>query len=486
MIIAIDLGTTNIKIASYTNDLTPLRSICHEVEYIKQDIRVEFDPDKYFEILQCLIRHCYLESKNDRGEECVHLVITGQAESLVVVDTAGIPIYNAISWMDMRSDRECQELANQFEEEMCYRITGQPKIIPTWPLTKILWLKYNEPKLSKKIGKYLLLKDYIIFKLTGKYIGEYSIYPFSSYFDIFKKDYWRQPLDYCGVTRDQLPDLVSPCTVVGSIVESIVKETGLPNGSDVNVGTLDHFAGMIGTGNIKQGLVNESAGTVLSIATYAKPPFSLSAHIPLYCGPFENSYIYLPVCESGGISLAWLKNNFISEDTFEEINRRCVTRNIDSRLTFLPYLTGVNSPEFDSRAVGVFYGLKLCHDKYDMALAVMCGVASLLRKNIDYFIDGGISVEKIISTGGGAKSDLWSQIKADICNIPVVIPNNQEAPCHGAAIIASVSTGAFPDYNSAIRSSVKNEKIFYPSKKRSFYESKQKLFADLYDKLVSI
>lgn len=484
-IIATDLGTTNMKVVAYTDKLIPLTTEHYTVEYIREGGFVEFDSLKYFSILQDLIRDCYKKSKDKLEATPIHIVITGQAESLVVTDKQGVPIRNGISWLDMRSEKECVELASVFDEKTSYGVTGQPQIIPTWPLTKILWLKYNEPSNFARAGKFLLLKDYIIFRLTGRYVGEYSIYPFSYYFDIVKKDFWKAPLDYCGVSCSQLPELVEPCSVAGLVLKDVLDEMGLPPGSDVNVGTLDHFAGMIGTGNVCEGLVSESAGTVSSIATFASVPFASASQIPIYCGPFEDSYIYLPVCESGGISLEWFKNNFMGDESFREIDEICSLRDVDRKLTFLPYLTGINAPEFDARAAGTFYGMTLAHDKYDLALAIMYGVAALLRKNIDYFKTSGIRVEKIISTGGGAKSGLWSQIKADVCNLPVVIPQNKEAPCLGAAIIASVTSGFYPDYEVAIASCVKSETVYLPNSDRWLHEEKYRLFTLLYEALIA-
>lgn len=482
-IIAIDLGTTNIKVASYTNALASVALESHNVSYIKKNGFVEFDAELYFSDIIDLIASCYRKSSHTIGNENVQIVLTGQAESLVVVDKDGQPLRNGISWLDMRSSQECVELTRVFDKELCYKTTGQPEIIPTWPLTKILWLKRNEPDCFADIEKFLLLKDYIIFRLTGKYVGEYSIYPFSHYFDVTKKEYWVAPLEYCGVDISQLPDLIAPCSIVGDICGEMLVQTGLPHGCTVNAGTLDHFAGMVGTGNVVEGIISESAGTVSSIATFISSPFSSASKIPLYCGPFADSYIYLPVCESGGISLEWFKTNFMRDTSFNEINHVCATRTMDARLTFLPYLTGVNPPEFDHSATGVFFGATINHDPYDFALAIMYGVASLLRKNIDYFKSSGIHVDKIISTGGGAKSALWSQIKADICNLPVVIPQNQEAPCLGSAIIGAVTLGYYPNYRSAIKESVRVEKIYYPNECHAPFEEKYQTFIDLYQSL---
>lgn len=482
-IIAVDLGTTNIKVAAYTDELAPIGLESHTVGYDRQGDWVEFDPETYFDTIVALIASCREKAAGALNRAPAQIVLTGQAESLIVIGEDGKPLRNGISWLDTRSRKECVELAERFGRESCYAVTGQPEIIPTWPLTKILWLRRNEPEVFSRVGKFLLLKDYILYRFTGRFVGEHSIYPFSCYFDVTKKAYWMEPLDYCGVTAGQLPELVAPCSVIGELLPQVLAATGLSRGSVANAGTLDHFAGMIGTGNTVEGMVSESAGTVSSIATFVRQPFASPARIPVYCGPFENSYIYLPVCESGGISLEWFRNNFLSELSFREIDAACAAHGHESRMIFLPYLTGVNPPEFDPNATGVFYGAGISHDKFDFALAIMHGVASLLRKNIDFFRASGIKVERILSTGGGAKSSLWSQIKADVCNVPVVIPENQEAPCLGAAIIGAVVAGGFPDYASAIGSVVRMKTVYMPASNRTGSEERYHKFCILYDVL---
>lgn len=485
-IIAIDLGTTNIKVAAYSDKLVPAALESHNVSYDRSRGFVEFDAEGYFATIVELIAACYQASAAELGSSPVQLVLTGQAESLVVFGKDGRPLRPGISWLDMRSQAECAELSKHLDRDLCYQVTGQPEIIPTWPLTKILWLRRNEAELFANVHKFLMIKDYVLYRLTGRYVGEHSIYPFSHYFDITKKEYWQEPLDYCGVTLDKLPELVPPCSVVGELSTDILSATGLPQRSNANSGTLDHFAGMIGTGNVVEGMVSESAGTVSSIATFLSKPFSSASRIPLYCGPFENSYIYLPVCESGGISLEWFRNNFMADLSFRDIDESCAKRAIDPRLVFLPYLIGVNPPEFDANATGVFYGATVNHNKFDFSLAILYGVACLLRKNIDFFKASGITVERILSTGGGAKSALWSQIKADICGLPVVVPRNQEAPCLGAAIIGAVTTGSFPDYATAIQEAVTLEHVYEPQADRSAAERKYQQFYALYDALTSV
>lgn len=479
--IAIDLGTTNIKVACYDTNIKELSIESIKVQYINNNGKIEFDPDIYFENVCKAVATCSKAAFSNTGEKH-QIVLTGQAESLIVADGKGNPVRNGISWMDMRSEAECEELSSKFDDNTCYETTGQNSIIPTWPITKILWIKKNEPDIFDSNVKYMMLKDYIAFRLTGVLAGEYSIYNFTHYFDIINKVYWTEILDYCGVKTNQLPELIEPCTIIGSLRFDIASKLGVSKECTVNIGTLDHFSGMVGTGNLREGFISESTGTVLSIAAMLKGPNLNSLRVPCHYGPFKDSYVMLPICESGGISLEWYKDKFIPDEKYKEIDNVVKERLPDKQLIFLPYINGVNAPEFNKDASGVFYGVNISHDKYDFAYAVMEGVAHLLAKNIDFIKKTGVESDSIISTGGGAKSDFWSQLKADITGISVGIPENEEAACYGAAIIGAVADGVFRSYEEAASKCIKIKKKFYPQN-TEFFAEKHKLFNEIYDRI---
>ena len=483
--ISIDLGTTNIKVAAYDDQLNELAIESDGVEYFRSGDMVEFDAKEYFSQIKETISRCCKQAFLKAPYPVDQIILTGQAESLIIVDRDMQPLRNGISWLDMRSKKECLIIKDNFSSETCYQTTGQPEVIPTWPITKILWIRENEPEIFSKVHKYLLLKDYIQFRLSGKLFGEYSIYNFSHYFDITKKAYWGEILDFCGVSDSQVPQLVEPCTVIGNITDEISKELNLPATTKVNVGTLDHFSGMIGTGNIREGIISESTGTVLSIATMVEKPVFSQDRVACHYGPFKDSYVLLPVCESGGVCLEWFKNQFMKDITYQTINDELQKRPLPNELIFLPYITGANAPEFSSSARGVFYGIQLKHDKFDFAYAVMEGISHSLKINIDHIEKAGYQVGRIISTGGGAKSDLWSQMKANISGYEVAIPQNEEAACLGAAIIGAVSAGKFKSYDEAIEKCVSIKKRFRPEN-REPYQKKNQLFRDLYNATKSL
>lgn len=475
MYIGIDLGSTNIKAALYDENLSLIDRRSIPVSYIRENGFVEFDAAEYTENLIGLLSEILSENKVDYVSE---IAFTGQAESLVVLGKDGKPLMNAISWMDERSVIECEELAKIFTKEECEKVTGQQAVLPTWPATKILWLKRNRPELFENAQTYMLLKDFVVFCLTGNKVSDMSIATFSFYFDIYKKCYWQKMLDAIGITKEKLPALCEPCTVAGNMKEEIVHRLGLKGCVKVNVGTLDHFAGMIGTGNTGIGKITLSTGTVMAMATFSKEPANEVSGIAMHYGFIPDTHIMLPVAESGGVSLEWFKTNCMKDVSFKQIDEEAKKKGRNEVL-FLPYLVGTNSPEFDSRATGVFWGLRQEHDAYDMALAVMEGVGFLLKKNCEYIEKNDTPVKAIIATGGGSKSDVWCKIQADITNLPIMVPKEKEAACLGAAIIAAVSDGKIESFEKAAER-IEFEKSFEPEICEELAK-KYRRFNELYD-----
>lgn len=481
MYIGVDLGSTNIKAAIYDKHFKLIDRQSRPVNYIRDNGFVEFDAYSYCQDLIGLLA----DMVKTNGVNCVcEIAFTGQAESLVVVGADGSPMMNAISWMDERSTAECEELGAQFDAATCEAITGQMAVLPTWPATKILWLRRNRPEVYENAATYMLLKDYIVYCLTGKKVADMSIATFSFYFDIYNKCYWQEMLNAIGISEKQLPPLVEPCSVAGTLTASVAAQMGLGTETKVNVGTLDHFAGMIGTGNIRPGGITLSTGTVMALAAMCGVPAPKSCGIAMHYGFLPDTHVMLPVAESGGVSLEWFRRSCMPGMDYDEMNRVLATRQ-PNELLFLPYLVGTNSPEFDTEANGVFWGLRQEHDAYDMAGAVMEGVAFVLRKNCDYIAKNGVKPTSIIATGGGAKSPIWCQMQADITGLPVRIPKEKEAACLGAAMIAAVSDGHFEGYEAATAACVDMTTQYEP-KPTKCTERKYRRFCALYDAALKI
>ena len=488
----IDLGSTNIKAALYKGEtLTRIAYCSRPVEYFKQGSRVEFDGDAFIKSM--------LEMLKELGEKVPpgsisSVTLTGQAESLILLDKNYKPLRHAISWMDERSAAECEELSRQFTGDEIYRITGQKAVIPTWPATKIINLAQKEPECIANTAFFVLLKDYAAYKLSGILQADKSIATFSFYFDIYRGCYWEKMMNACAIKNEQLPPLAEPCTIIGPLNKALDLGDAYSQAL-LNIGTLDHFAGMIGSGNINPGILSESCGTVMAMAAMIRLPLSGTFRrgpdgprfpsgkdtAALHYGPFPGTFVLLSVAENGGICLEWFRNNFLPNYSFDQINSEItkITGTSGNGLIFLPYLAGVNAPEFDRNTCGVFFGLHTETSLFDMAKAVMEGVAFLLDKNLAELRSTGLDFSHIICTGGAAKSDLWSQIKADISNCEILIPEDSETACRGAAIIGAVSTGFFANYDEAVKNCVSIKKRFFP-RDNSAYQKKKTGFNVLY------
>ena len=480
MYIGVDLGSTNIKAAIYDKNFNLVDRQSRPVNYIRENGFVEFDAYVYCRDLIGLLADMV---KKNHVANIRQIAFTGQAESLVVLGHHGRPLMNAISWMDERSTEECKVLGAQFDAATCEEVTGQMAVLPTWPATKILWLKNNRPDIYEKADCYMLLKDYIVYCLTGEKVADMSIATFSFYFDIYNKCYWKEMLEAIGVPETKLPRLCEPCTVAGGLLEEVAEQMGLSTQTKVNVGTLDHFAGMIGTGNIEKGGITLSTGTVMALATMSSAEEGKNTGIAMHYGFIPNTYVMLPVVESGGVSLEWFRRSCMKCD-YDEMNNTLAKRE-PNELLFLPYLVGTSAPEFDAEANGVFWGLRQEHDAIDMAGAVMEGVSFVLRKNCEHIAKNGVQLKSIIATGGGAKSAIWCQMQADITGLPVSIPKEKEAACLGAALIAAVSDGRFTDYAQAVDTCVELTHSYKPNSTDRM-ETKYRRFCALYKAALEI
>lgn len=480
MYIGVDLGSTNIKAALYDSRLQLIARQSKPVEYIRENGFVEFDTAEYCNILVELLSTML---KEHNVKQVAQIAFTGQAESLVVLDASGQPLMNAISWMDERSTEECAALSVLFTQEECEQITGQQAVLPTWPATKILWLRNHRPEIYEAAATYMLLKDYVVYYLTGVMLSDMSIATFSFYFDIYNKCYWQKMLQAIGVDEKQLPPLAEPCAVAGKLATELTARLGLTAEPDINIGTLDHFAGMIGTGNIAPGGITLSTGTVMAMTAMAEEPVARNTGIAMHYGFLPDSHIMLPVVESGGVSLEWFRRTCMPDVDYDRMNQVLAERG-GNKLIFLPYLVGTNAPEFDAQATGVFWGLRQEHDAYDMAHAVMEGVAFVLRKNCEVIVAKGTRLQSIIATGGGAKSDIWCQLQADITGLPILVPEEKEAACLGAAIIAAVTDGAIADLKEAA-GMIGIKKRFEPHYSEET-ERKYRRFCKIYDMSLKI
>jgi sugar (pentulose or hexulose) kinase len=443
LIYAVDLGTTNIKVALYDERLQLLALCSEPVEYTGTPPITEFDPERlYARVIELIRRSAAISGVATAGEPAT-IALTGQAESLVLVDGAGRPVCPGISWLDERSTAEAEEITARFGVDQAFAVTGQPLATSTWPATKLRWLLHHKPELLETAELVLMLKDYVQLRLTGHAAGELSTRAFTYLFDVRRADYWDEMLCFCEVRRDQLPELVLPGTELGPVLPSVAADLPTATRWSVNVGALDHFASMVGTGSYRLNIVSESAGTVLSLSALLDGwDFDPTMRASFHRGVLGDDFVLFDCCDSGAVCLDWFARAIQPGVEIAELDASLDLRQFGAAAPlFLPQITGVNPPDFLPNARAAFIDLTLATDGTDLAYAVMEGVAHLLRSNVEYCERAVGPIRTMVSNGGGTASRFWTQLKADVCNVQIDVPKEREATCRGAAVLGLISAG---------------------------------------------
>jgi xylulokinase len=441
IVYAVDVGTTNIKVALFDERLRRLALAQAPVTYSRGGARVEFDPQHLFDLIVELMQGCSAQYGDTARHNAV-IALTGQAESLVLRDAAGALVRPGISWLDARATAEARELAEEFGSAQAFAITGEPEASATWPAAKLRWLARHDPDALDQARAILMVKDDIIFRLTGVKAGEVTTRGFTYFYDVHGQRYWQEMLDFCAVRIETLPVIVDAGQDMGPVAAEVLDRLPAAASYRVNAGALDHFCAMVGTGSYAYGMVSESAGTVLSLSMLARSwTFDPARRVSFHAGLRPGEILLFTGADSGGVVLDWFRDTALGGMRYEELEDLLQSRRPADAPIFLPYLTGVNPPDYLACAQGAFLGIELRHDQADLAHAVEEGIAHLLRRNIDYLAPDG-EVTEIVSTGGGAASPYWSQLKADVCGVQVLVPQEQEATCRGAAALALAEHGA--------------------------------------------
>ena len=495
-ILSFDLGTSAIKVALFDAEGTLLASSNHEYDLLTPTaLAVEVAVETYWQAFKAGVAEVLECSGVERGA-IKALGISAQGETLIFVDEQGKPLRNAIVWMDNRAQQEAEILSEAFADEDVYGITGQVSIVPTWPAAKVFWVKRNEPEVFENTAKVLLIEDYFIARLTGEFVAEGSLLCSTVYWDIKTKQWWRKMIDYLGLSEEMLPEIRESGEPIGPLLPEVAEELGLTTQAVVCTGVLDQVAGAIGVGNIKPGVFSECTGSALAIvATVDHPIKDKDGRMPCHYHGIPDTYM-AHTFTTGGMVMKWFRDKFcqdemnvaelIREDPYAVMNKEAalVPPGSDD-LVMLPHLQGAMAPENNPKAKGVFFGVTLKHTKAHFIRAIMEAVGYIVKRNIEVIEDMGISVSEIRVLGGGAKSPLWNQMKADITGKSILVMENEEAACLGAAIVAGAGVGMFASLDMACQNMVQVTGRYEPdSEVTAAYQRHYQRYVSLYESLV--
>lgn len=487
MLIAHDLGTTGNKATLVSDDGTMLAS--HTVKYGADwgtDGKAEQNPHDWFHAVAEANR-ILLEKSNTAAADINGISFSGQMMGLVPLDEHDEVVRPAIIWADTRSTKEAAELEKTISMEDCYRITGH-RLNPTYSLTKLMWLREQEPENFSRIKRFCLAKDYVAMRLTGRLVTDPSDASSTNAYDQSAGTWAWDIIDAAGLKHSLFPEIIASTDKVGEVTAEAAQETGLIAGTPVIIGGGDGPVAALGAG-----IIDEESGAYSYLGSSSW--VSLSSSKPLldpkmrsmtFNHVIPGQFVPTATMQAGGASVSWGMDVLSGGKTYEEFLDQA--DGVDAALSglfFLPYLIGERSPHWNPLARGVFAGLHMDHKQEHMMKAILEGVAFNLRVGLEAFSDAGFNVNHIDVIGGLAKSPVMCSLMANIWNIPVA-PRNivDEANAIGAAILAGVGTGVFDDFSVAQRLSKRDTDITPDIAIHNRYEQPYRLFNDAYERLI--
>ncbi len=413
--------------------------------------------------------------------------LTGQMHGLVLLDAAGNVLRPAILWNDQRTQQQCDEITERVGFARLIQLTGN-RALTGFTAPKILWVRENEPEVYQKAAHVLLPKDYARLMLTGDYAMDVSDASGTSLLDVRERKWSQEVLDALEIPADWMPRLAEGPEITGVISAEAAAQTGLKAGTPVVGGGGDQAAGAVGVGAVEPHIISLVIGTSgVVFAPLARYAYEPEGRLHAFCHAVPGMWHFMGVTLSAAGSLQWYRDTLAPGEKFDDLlaPTAAVPAGSDG-LLFLPYLSGERTPYPDPLARGVFVGLTVRHTKAHMTRAVLEGVAFSLKDCFGLMENAGLPTQlQVRVSGGGAQSPLWRQIIADAIGQPLVTTNSTEGAAYGAALLAAVGAGVFPDVATACKTAIRTGDATNPTKAAA-YEQPYQNYRALYPALKEI
>jgi xylulokinase len=356
----------------------------------------------------------------------------------------------ALIWCDQRTAAECRYLNEKIGPQRLVELTANPALT-NFTLTKLLWVRTNEPEIWRRFHSFLLPKDYVRLRLTGVRAIDVADASGTLLLDVVHRRWSDAMLDAVGLNPDCLPALYESQEIVGRITESAAASTGLKAGTPVVAGAGDQAAGATGMGIVRPGDVSATIGTSgVVFAASDAPVTDPAGRLHTFCHAIPGRWHVMGVTQAAGLSLRWLRDNFAQSSNYDQLTSEAVKVPPGSGgVLWAPYLMGERTPHLDPDARAALLGLAADHTRAHVVRAILEGVAFSLKDTLTIFRELGIPVKAIRLGGGGARSSLWRQIQADVYGQGVETVQAEEGAAYGAALLAGVGAGVWDSVDAA-------------------------------------
>ncbi len=449
-LIAHDLGTSGNKATLFTTEGKVVRSftVPYPVRFFNGNY-AEQDPENWWDAM-CDATRAVLEGED--ASRVAAVSFSAQMQACLVVDRQGRPLRDAMIWADQRASEEAGILGERIGSKRMYEITGH-RLSASYSVEKLMWLKRHEPEIYAKTYKMLQAKDYVIHRLTGNFVTDYSDASGTHALDLRNLCWSREILEAAQISEEKLPELKKSTDIAGYVQERIAGECGLPAGTPIVCGGGDGPCSAVGAACIDDGELYLTYGTSAWIGGTTREPFMDEDQVVnCFAHVIPGRYMPCGAMQAAGSSFSYMRDNLCDDVPYREMDRMVEKSPVGAKnLLFLPYMLGERSPRWNPNTSSAFLGIKPEHEKKDYVRAVLEGVAmnmELILKAYRKYMP----VRELCLTGGGAKADVTARILADVLEVELRRPDQVEiATSIGAAVIAGVGVGIFPDFEEVRR-----------------------------------
>ncbi len=495
-LLGLDLGTTGCKALLFDSDGTLLAKASREyaVDFPRPHW-AEQDMETVWRLAQEAIREA-IAAAGVKGITAIGLSVHGEA--VTPVDRAGHPLRPTILGMDTRTSAQNDYLRKRFGSEALFQRTGMPiHTINTLP--KLLWIRQNEPEIWKTTDKFLLVEDFLIHKLTGQAVISDCLASRTQLLGLAQGNWDEEILSDLGLDSSRLAQIRPSGAPAGTLKPELASDFRLIRPPLIVAGGHDQACGALGVGSTAPGIASVSSGTAEVVeVTLASPNVSqplYQGNISVYRHVVPGLFLAMTLNHSGGLSLRWLRDNFCEPQMAQAAQTGADAYDLMSTgapaeptgLLVLPHFSGSGTPTLDTQSKAAILGLTFAHTRAHLAKAILEGLTYELRLNLDLLQTGGVQVNVLRAIGGGAKSKLWLQLKADITGIPVVTPKITEAAGFGAALLAGVGAGVFLSAAEAANRFLQLTDTYAPNPARqAAYECMYQIYRQVYPVIAPI
>ena len=449
--VGIDLGTSAVKLLLMDETGHIHKIVSKEYPlYFPNPGWSEQKPEDWYEQSMAGLKE--LLSECDKSK-VAGISFGGQMHGLVILDSDDNVIRPALLWNDGRTYEECDYLNNVIGKDKLSEYTANISFTG-FTAPKILWVKNKEPENFARIAKIMLPKDYLAYKLSGVHCTDVSDASGMLLFDVKNRCWSKEMMEICDVKEEQLAKVFESYEVVGTLKPDVADELGLSTEVKIIAGAGDNAAAAVGTGTVGDGRCNISLGTSGTIFI-SSDSFGVDENNALHSFAHADGHYHLMGCMLSAASCNkwWMEEIMQTKDFAGE--QKAIEKLGENHVYFLPYLMGERSPHNNPNARGTFIRMTMDTTRADMYQAVLEGVGFALRDSFEVAKSLGIKIERTKICGGGAKSPLWKKIVANVLDIPVDIPENEQGPSMGGAMLAAVGCGEFASVEEAADKLVK-------------------------------